>query len=145
MSEYWRANVPFIYERFSCRTKIFIMNSNGLGPWSFFFFFFSVSPPIPLPHRLPPPKKKIKTTTTTTTLLTPQVVKGSMSALVEKLKTERKEGEGNSGLKETLSRLLYNWAVSVCTWEPVFPLIPCNPAAPSWPFGKKKDTKANDD
>ena len=68
-----------------------------------------MSPPIPLPHRLPPPpKKKIKTTTTTTTLLTPQVVKGSMSALVEKLKTERKEGEGNSGLKETLSWLFYN-------------------------------------
>ena len=31
-----------------------------------------------------------------------------MSALVEKLKTERKEVEGNSGLKETLSRLFYN-------------------------------------
>lgn len=60
------------------------MNSNGLGPWSFFFFFFNVTP------------------------YPPQVVKGSMSALVEKLKTERKEGEGNSGLKETLSRLFYN-------------------------------------
>ena len=99
----------FIYERFSCRTKIFILNSNGLGPWSFFFFFFNVTPypPIPHPHRPPPPsppKKKIRKTT----LLTPQVVKGSMSALVEKLKTERKEGEGNSGLKETLSRLFYN-------------------------------------
>ena len=31
-----------------------------------------------------------------------------MSALVEKLKTERKEGEGNNGLKETLSRLFYH-------------------------------------
>lgn len=66
-----------------------------------------MSPPIPLPHRLPPspPLKKI---IKKVTLLTPQVVKGSMSALVEKLKTERKEGEGNSGLKETLSRLFYN-------------------------------------
>ena len=68
-----------------------------------------MSPPIPLspyPTASPPspPQKKIKKTT----LLTPQVVKGSMSALVEKLKTERKEVEGNSGLKETLSRLFYN-------------------------------------
>ena len=85
------------------------MNSNGLGPWFFFFFFFFQCHPLPpYPTPPPPPKKKKTTTTTTTTLLTPQVVKGSMSALVEKLKTERKEGEGNSGLKETLSRLFYN-------------------------------------
>ena len=83
------------------------MNSNGLGPWSFFFFFFfnvTPYPPTPPLPPFPPKKKKLKKTT----LLTPQVVKGSMSALVEKLKTERKEGEGNSGLKETLSRLFYN-------------------------------------
>lgn len=83
------------------------MNSNGLGPWSFFFFFFFQCHPLspyPTASPLPPQKKKLKKTT----LLTPQVVKGSMSALVEKLKTERKEGEGNSGLKETLSRLFYN-------------------------------------
>lgn len=70
------------------------MNSNGLGPWSV-FFFFQCHPlsPYPTASPLPPPEKnKIKKTT----LLTPQVVKGSMSALVEKLKTERKEGEGNS-------------------------------------------------
>ena len=58
----------------------------------------------PLTPRPPLKEKIIKIKT----LLTPQVVKGSMSALVEKLKTERKEGEGNSGLKETLSRLFYN-------------------------------------
>ena len=69
------------------------------------FFFFNVTPYPPTPPPSPlPPKKKIKKTI----LLTPQVVKGSMSALVEKLKTERKEGEGNSGLKETLSRLFYD-------------------------------------
>ena len=64
-----------------------------------------IPPPRPPPHPPPPQKKKNKKKTT---LLTPQVVKGSISALVEKLKTERKEGEGNSGLKETLSRLFYN-------------------------------------
>ena len=70
-----------------------------------FFFFFDVTPYPPTPPPSPlPPKKKIKKTI----LLTPQVVKGSMSALVEKLKTERKEGEGNSGLKETLSRFFYD-------------------------------------
>lgn len=70
------------------------------------FFFFQCHPLSPYPTAFPPlpPKKKIKKTI----LLTPQVVKGSMSALVEKLKTERKEGEGNSGLKETLSRLFYD-------------------------------------
>ena len=78
------------------------MNSNGLGPWSFFFFNVTPYPPTPPPPPPSPPKKK------QTTLLTPQVVKGSMSALLEKLKTERKEGEGNSGLKETLSRLFYH-------------------------------------
>ena len=83
------------------------MNSNGIGPWSF-FFFFNVTP-IPPPHRLPPSPPPLKEKIIKIkTLLTPQVVKGSMSALVEKLKTERKEGEGNSGLKETLSRLFYN-------------------------------------
>ena len=86
------------------------MNSNGLGPWSFFFFSMSPlspppPPPTPPPPPLPPLKEKI---IKIKTLLTPQVVKESMSALVEKLKTERKEGEGNSGLKETLSRLFYN-------------------------------------
>lgn len=81
------------------------MNSNGLGPWSFFFFQCHPYPPTPPPPPLPPLKEKI---IKIKTLLTPQVVKGSMSALVEKLKTERKEGEGNSGLKETLSRLFYN-------------------------------------
>ena len=67
-------------------------------------FFFQCHP-TPPPPPLPPLKEKI---IKIKTLLTPQVVKGSMSALVEKLKTERKEGEGNSGLKETLSRLFYN-------------------------------------
>lgn len=109
------------------------------APGPFFFFQCHPYPPTPPPPPLPPLKEKI---IKIKTLLTPQVVKGSMSALVEKLKTERKEGEGNSGLKETLSRLFYNWAVSVCTWEPVSPLIPCNPAAPSWPFGKKKGHKS---
>ena len=82
------------------------MNSNGLGPWSFCFFQCHPLPPYPTAP-LPPPPQKNKNKKKTT-LLTPQVVKGSMSALVEKLKTERKEGEGNSGLKETLSRLFYN-------------------------------------
>lgn len=71
----------------------------------FFFFQCHPYPPTPPPPPLPPLKEKI---IKIKTLLTPQVVKGSMSALVEKLKTERKEVEGNSGLKETLSRLFYN-------------------------------------